>query len=417
MKKHEQTKAFGIAGVIPCVRGRPRFCFAKLLLALGRARDCSGNPAANREAVCEELERKARFFAEQKRRPYSNFGGFLFFFIFAAGCVFFGACASQSPAAVPAGERAEETEAQMLGLDEAVRDFALYSRGRIPEDSAAAVLNVEAPLGGISDYVTDTLTENLLNVGGARMVSRQNIATVKREQRVQGDGYVDDGEAARIGHLAGWKTVVIGAVRPLTTGYRMSLRAVAVESGELLGAKNYLIKSDVVLAGIVNPNLTVQTLLRREEILKPFDGRGNDFDLSLAAGKDTFYDGEELSFSLRAAADCFFVVYQVDVNNTMRLIFPNPYDTDNRLRAGVSRTIPEHARFELHAPFGEERILVFASRQPINIDPERYEPRPLSAESVSGARALLEGDAPGGKALSVRPRGASGQFVYTILPR
>ncbi|MDR1626159.1 MAG: methionyl-tRNA formyltransferase [Spirochaetia bacterium] len=33
------------------------------------ARDCSGNPAGSAEGASEELERKARFFAEQKRRP------------------------------------------------------------------------------------------------------------------------------------------------------------------------------------------------------------------------------------------------------------------------------------------------------------------------------------------------------------
>jgi hypothetical protein len=39
---------------------------AEILLCKISARpcilDCSGNPAANREAVCEELQRKARFF-------------------------------------------------------------------------------------------------------------------------------------------------------------------------------------------------------------------------------------------------------------------------------------------------------------------------------------------------------------------
>jgi hypothetical protein len=37
--------------------------FSKLKKARGRARDSSGNPGANREAVCEELKRIARFLA------------------------------------------------------------------------------------------------------------------------------------------------------------------------------------------------------------------------------------------------------------------------------------------------------------------------------------------------------------------
>jgi hypothetical protein len=258
---------------------------------------------------------------------------------------FLSGCASQS--AAPADTTGAQAEAGMMGLGEAARDFAVYLAGRINRESPSAVLNVEAPLRGISDYVTDTLVDGLLNTGGARMVSRQNIETVKREQNIQADGSVDDDTAVQIGHIAGWKTVVTGAVSPLASGYRLSLRAVDVESAELLGARGYLIKSDAVLAGIVNPGQSLG------ELSRPFTQRKNDFDLRVtpAGGRDVFYDGEDLRISLVAGADCYFVVYQVDVDNRMQLIFPNPYDTDNTLKAGVERVVPEYSRFGLHAPF------------------------------------------------------------------
>jgi hypothetical protein len=263
--------------------------------------------------------------------------------------------------------------------------------------------------------------ENLLNTAKAKMVSRQNLETIKREQNIQAEGSVDDNTAARIGHIAGWQTVITGAVSALDTGYRLSLQAVDVESGELLGAKSYLIKSDAVLAGIVNPSQSIRELSRREELLEPFKGQKNDFELRAgpAGGKTVFYDGEELRLSLLAGADCYFVVYQVDVNNNMQLIFPNPYDRDNKLKAGVERIIPEYSHFDLHAPFGEERVLVYASEQPIAIAPEQYEPKPLTQEYISNPQALWQGGgipAEGGKGVSVRPPGAAAQFIYTILP-
>jgi hypothetical protein len=84
----------------------------------------------------------------------------------------------------------------------------------------------------------------------------------------------------------------------------------------------------------------------------------------------------------------------------------------------VERIIPEYAVFDLHAPFGEERILVRASKRPIPIAPEQYEPKPLTREYVAALRTAGEagGGAEGGKALSVRPRGAAGQFTYSLLP-
>ncbi|MDR1933321.1 MAG: DUF4384 domain-containing protein [Spirochaetales bacterium] len=330
-------------------------------------------------------------------------------------------CATQSQSAAGTAAQPAETEAGLLSLDEAVRDFSIYLTGRVPASSAAAVLNVEAPLKGISDYVTDTLEENLLNTTQAKMVSRQNLELIKKEQHIQGGAYVDKDTAVRMGHIAGWETVISGAVSALSAGYRMSLWAVAVESAELLGAKNYLIKSDAVLAGIVNPSQSIRELARREEILRPFTEQTNDFDLrvSPAGAKDVFYDGEDLRLSLLAGADCYFVVYQVDVNNMIQLIYPKSWDKDNTLKAGVKKTIPEHARFDLHSPFGEERILVYASEAPIDISPRQYEPRLLTPEYISNPQALWQGGgiaAAGNKGLSVRPRGAAGQFVYTILP-
>jgi hypothetical protein len=48
-----------------------------------------------------------------------------------------------------------------------------------------------------------------------------------------------------------------------------------------------------------------------------------------------------VGFALRAGADCYFVVYQVDVNNRMQIIYSNPY---NKLKAGLERAIPKRFR-------------------------------------------------------------------------
>jgi hypothetical protein len=315
---------------------------------------------------------------------------------------------------------AGRAEAAPVSIEDAIGDFSAYLKDRIQQSALTAVLTVEAPVRGIADYVIDTLEDKLLNDTKVRLVSRQSLELIKKEQNIQADGSVNDETAAAIGRIAGWKTVILGAVTSLETGYRMSLRAVAVESGELLGVKTYQIKNDAMLTGIVNPNPSVQVLSQREEILKPFTAVKNDFDLRIApaGGKDVFYDGEEMYISLRAGEDCYFVVYQVDVNNQMQIIYPNSYDTDNKLKGGVERIVPEYSLFDLHAPFGEERILVYASKQPIAISPEQYEPKPLSREYMSNPGAVWQrGGAEGSKGMSVRPRGAAGQFSYSLLPR
>ncbi|MHC6202359.1 DUF4384 domain-containing protein [Breznakiellaceae bacterium SP9] len=313
----------------------------------------------------------------------------------------------------------EQYENAEMTLDWAIADFSVYLSARLFLDGTVAVLNIAAPLRALSDYVSDELLSRIHNDGMVKVMSRQDLETLKQEQNIQLEGDVSDETSVRIGHISGWQTVITGSVTPLDNGYRLAFRAVDVESGELRGTRNYIIQPDPVLSSIVNPSLTVAALSQREEILKPFDGRTNAFELRLwpKEDKSVYYDGEEMFINIQAGQDCYFVVYQVDVDNKMQLIYPNDYDQDNSLKATVTRVIPESSSFIFHAPYGEERILVYASEKPITIPADQYSPRTITPEYLSNPNALWQ-TAPnsGAKGMSVVPRGATGQFSYTILP-
>jgi TolB-like protein len=306
-------------------------------------------------------------------------------------------------------------------LDESAYDFAAYLSGRFPANSSIAVFGIDAPVQALADYFVDELITRLVNETPLDVISRQNLERIKLEQNFQKDPHFDDETSVRIGHLAGWRTVIIGSVNPLEQNYRLVLRAIDVETGKVSGAKSYSLKSDPVLISLINPQVTVQQLASREQILKPFSGAVNNFELRVWPGKNVYYDNEELFINLWAAEDCYFVIFQVDVENRMQAIYPNVYDPgNNTLKAGITRTIPEDSSFVLHAPYGEERILVYASKNPISIPDEQYNPRPISDEFLSAPTALWRTErAPsaGEKALSILPRGATGQFSYSILPR
>ena len=87
--------------------------------------------------------------------------------------------------------------------------------------------------------------------------------------------------------------------------------------------------SDPVLISLVNPSVTVQRLDEREKILEPFKGKQNDFQLNVSANKTVYYDNEELQIALSANADCYFVVYHLDIDNNMQVIYPNKWEQDN----------------------------------------------------------------------------------------
>jgi hypothetical protein len=125
-----------------------------------------------------------------------------------------------------------------------------------------------------------------------------------------------------------------------------------------------------------------------------------------------YYDSENMQITLLANIDCYFIVYHLDVNNNMQLIYPNAWEQGrNTLRAGVPRVIPERASYVLHEPFGEERILVYASEQPINIPAEQYQPRSVSSDLLASTQEAWH------RGMTVRPREATAQVSYSILPR
>lgn len=301
-----------------------------------------------------------------------------------------------------------------LNLNTAIADFSVYmAERRLPESTITAIAVFDTPEQRLGNYITDKLTELLLNDTGLRMVSRQDIERIFDEQIIQA-GAFDDDTTARMGRNLGWQTIIYGAIEPLTEAYHLTLRAVDVETGELKGSKSYfLIGNDPILVSLVNPYQTTERLTERESILTPFDGDENNFSLSIGTNKNVFYDGEHLFITLLSNTDCFFVAYHVDTNNTMQVIFPNPWERDmNFLKAGVERVIPENTLYLLHEPFGEERILVYASDQPISIPDEQYSARSISREMIASSREALYR-----RGLSVEPKGAMAQISYIILPK
>jgi hypothetical protein len=260
-----------------------------------------------------------------------------------------------------------------------------------------------------------------LNGSGLRMISRKDVDRIFSEQNIQ-TGSFNDATTAKIGHNLGWKNIIYGTVEPLNDAYSLSLRAVDVETGELRGSKSYILDgSDPVLINIVNPNITVKKLTDREALLQPFDGKRNNFTLNVTANKSIYYDSEELFISLRSSEDCYFVVYHLDTDNNMQIIYPNFWDKDkNFLKANTTRVIPENTSFALSAPYGEERILVYASVRPFTIPEDQYSSKPVTKEYLASPQALWRiesGSSSGSKALSVVPRGATAQISYTILPK
>jgi hypothetical protein len=82
---------------------------------------------------------------------------------------------------------------------------------------------------------------------------------------------------------------------------------------------------------------------------------------------NTYIDGDDLKISLESNQDCYFKVYHVDIDKKMQMIYPNAQNMNNFMKANTVRTIPEGGiRYNIEAPFGQDTIMVVASKQQFN---------------------------------------------------
>jgi hypothetical protein len=77
----------------------------------------------------------------------------------------------------------------------------------------------------------------------------------------------------------------------------------------------------------------------------------------------TYLHYDQLEMTLTADRDCYFKVLHIDVNNNMKLVYPTRNDTNNELKANVSRNLFETRKYFLYEPYGTETIIVVASYQ------------------------------------------------------
>lgn len=99
---------------------------------------------------------------------------------------------------------------------------------------------------------------------------------------------------------------------------------------------------------------------------------------------NTYIGGDELKISLESNQDCYFKVYHVDIDKKMQMIYPNAQNMNNFMKANTVRTIPEGGiRYNIESPFGQDTIMVVASKQQFhNIEAEYSQIRAATRDVV-----------------------------------
>ena len=137
-----------------------------------------------------------------------------------------------------------------VNLDTALGNSAANLRERIPSGSKVVVLNFSSNWPQLSEYIIEELIGYLVNAGNLTVVDRHNLETIRQEMNFQLSGDVSDETAQSIGRMLGAQTIVSGAIMLIGNTYRLRVRAIVVETAQILAMQNTDVVSDSRLAAL-----------------------------------------------------------------------------------------------------------------------------------------------------------------------
>jgi len=138
---------------------------------------------------------------------------------------------------------------QAVTIDEAIQQTGAYLIDKLPHNTIIAILNIASDTPETSAYIMDKLTE-LLVKSSLTFVDRHNLDLIRKEEQYQMSGEVSDDSAVGIGKKLGAQIIISGSFKKTGVQYRMTIRAIAVETAQVLGITTYTVKMEKTLADL-----------------------------------------------------------------------------------------------------------------------------------------------------------------------
>lgn len=135
----------------------------------------------------------------------------------------------------------------------AVSVCALSQSNKLPMVAVMPLSSVDVK-GSASQVVADALSDELLKTGKVRVMERAQMETILKEQGFAQSGACDGSECAvEVGKLLSIDRMVVGSLGQIGSSWSLSLRAVDVSTGEVLGSSRRQQKGEIdeVTTGIV----------------------------------------------------------------------------------------------------------------------------------------------------------------------
>ena len=156
------------------------------------------------------------------------------------------ACAA-SPSPAPAVPELSP----LVELSGAIRDVSHHLNSNVPAGRMIAFVNVQSGSVDLSNFIVDDLIANAVTDRIFTVVDRQQLDHIRAEQNIQLSGEVDDNTALSIGRFSGAQTVVTGWISSLGGYFRLTVRALDVETAHVQGQYNRVIGTERAMAALI----------------------------------------------------------------------------------------------------------------------------------------------------------------------
>jgi curli biogenesis system outer membrane secretion channel CsgG len=137
-------------------------------------------------------------------------------------------------------------------IDESISSTSEYFLNRIKQNTKVVIFNIASNSEPLSVYVLDKLTEYFVDSSNVIVVDRRNTDLIRQELNFQYSGEVSDKEAISIGKKIGAEIIISGTIVRMGAFYRMNVRAIEVETAEIRGLENYIIKKDNIFISLID---------------------------------------------------------------------------------------------------------------------------------------------------------------------
>jgi hypothetical protein len=126
------------------------------------------------------------------------------------------------------------SESEAHSIEIACNKVSTKLISELPSDKIIAVLNIASNSVEISAFAIEQIEYQLVCSNKYKMVDREYLNEIRKEQHFQLSGEVNDKTAVKVGKFLGANIVITGALTGTGTLARLTIKALDVETGQIL---------------------------------------------------------------------------------------------------------------------------------------------------------------------------------------